>query len=119
MAIRRVAVPLPTAQPTAQGAPDASAAIAHERTNAAAEATRRQLNNLPFAGGVWLRDLSVPTGITGQVVAHNLRTTPQGYIVTRSSGAPTVYSPKQSWSANTLTFYNTGGAAQTIDVWIF
>lgn len=120
MAIRRVAVPLPTARPTAQGAPDASAAIAHEKTNAAAEATRRQLNNIPFAGGVWLQNVSVPTGVAGLQVAHNLRAVPRGYIITKSSAAPTVYSPQQSWTDRTLTFYNTGGILpQLIDVWIF
>lgn len=119
MAIRRVAVPLPTSGGASNGSAGDAPNVSQEKTNAAAEAARRQLNNIPFIGGVWLKSITVPTGIAGQTVAHQLRATPRGYIVTRSSGGPAIYSPQQTWSDKVMTFYNSSGSDQTMDVWIF
>ena len=95
------------------------AAFTQEKTNAAAEATRRQINTNPFVNGVWLKGVEVPTGGAGIEVAHNLRAVPQGYIVTKSSAANDVYAPTGSMTAQSLRFYNNSGSTITVDVWVF
>lgn len=95
------------------------AGFAHEKTNAAAESTRRQVNTNPFVNGVWIKGVAVPSGGGGIQVAHNLRAVPQGYIIIKSSGAPAVYAPTADMTAQSMKFYNGSGSTQTVDVWVF
>lgn len=119
MAIRRVAVPLgfPSAAAGDEGA--SAQQLTPEKTIAATESTRRQLNNLPFVGGVWIRGIVVPASPGSVSVSHGLATVPQGYIVTKSSASPTVWAPSGDFSSRSIRFYNSAASAVTIDAWIF
>lgn len=122
MAVRRIAVPSGASSSSVEQPGTSSRdtlAYVSEKLSSASESTRRQLNNLPFVSGVWIKDVTVPTGANGQVVAHNLKATPQGYIITKASDDPRVYSTSASMNQSSLTFYNAGGSPVTIDVWVF
>lgn len=125
MSVRRIATPV--AAPSVVAATEGEAlrdtsGFSAVKAAAAAESTRRQVNNLPFFGGVFVRNVEVPAAVfppVGAVVAHGLKRVPQGYIITASSSSPSTWSPKSSMTERSLTFYNSSGSPQTIDAWIF
>ena len=122
MAIRRVAIPMPAASTMSDGGISTLAAFTQEKTNAAAETTRRQINTNPFVNGVWVKGIEVPAAAfppVGATVLHGLKQTPQGYIITFTSSSPSTWAPKSTMNERSLTFYNSSGSTQTIDAWIF
>ena len=102
-----------------QGLRPQSDSFAKTQLAEAVDSQRRDANRLPFATGVWLRDVAVPAA--GVVkVSHNLGHVPSGYIVTKSLAGPGVFLASQgALTANEVTFTNSGAVAVTIDVWIF
>lgn len=85
----------------------------------AVDSQRRDANRLPFAVGVWLRDVAVPA-FFGVKLAHNLGHVPSGFIVTKAIGGPGVFVNSQTALTPTdVTLVHSGAITITVDVWIF
>lgn len=102
-----------------QGIRPESDSFAKSQLALAVDAQRRDANTLPFAKGVWLRDVVVPAA--GSVtVSHNLGHVPSGYIITKMIGGYQVYLFTQSALTSTqISWVNAGAGAVTIDAWVF
>lgn len=77
----------------------------------------RQLQQVPFLDGRLLEDVSLAAGAS-TVVNHGLGRPPQGWLVTKFSGAGASDYPRQEASTtNTLTLTVTNAAVASL--WVF
>lgn len=94
---------------------------AQDRVQRQAQQATQAVNALPFASGVWLRNVTI--GTTDTVVNHGLGRVPRGYIVTRiqNNAAPFCESLPANQPTDKARQYAfiALGATVTVDLWIF
>lgn len=92
-----------------------------DQTQRLAQQTTQQLNALPFAQGVWVRNAVIGTSNT--TVNHGLGRVPRGYVVTRIQGNAVPFCeslPANQPSDQKRQFaFIASGASVTLDIWFF
>lgn len=85
----------------------------------------KQLNEMPFSQGVWIRNLTATFG-SNTIVQHGLQRQWQGYIITRihgwvpASGTPALQDNGYFGDARDNSIISLGPFANfTFDIWIF